>query len=633
VDDRAGSVGRWAADSEGAPQLRLRIRHVSSHHGLGSSAVSRDQRGGIDTVRRGKRVATTARAQQVLAALSALQPAGTAYEPGSDVRLGPVQLREDGTLLVAPGVGQRPLFVHLSGYHAAYTVEWEPSSGFLLDTLHEFADRVQKRSGVSSRVRLRYEVGASRSAEAIIVDVSSGGLGFTCDAESGVPRPGERLFGCSLTWKGGPELPLDLEVTRVSREAQRVRIGARLLDPVQQWYDLVEELQVPETARGSADFDHVWNAYVTSGYLQISGKQSQSFELGRAAFREAQARLASAPEVGAIFSGGRRAVPEAYVHHLQAWPGSWINVHLCRLALGRTLKTSDDAVLLRLYEHCYGFAVARPDARWLVTYTHANDTAYSHRLHCEFARGLIGGEGCVIPFEPIEIGGVAAAADADPCELGDPTRVELAMVGEQLAERLPGPYLDAMALRAPDLGSSAMQRAWQGSGLQRSREVLVARRGGRVVAAAVLDISSPGMHVYGLLDKVRVLAVEPTGCDDFGRLLAAAYQRYARRGIDKFIYFRDPEAPLPDEHVKSVSLGNANVNVVAREQLGRFLEHVFVCHAQSLNHVRADGRSYSAVPPRNSMIRGLSSTDGGEARHVAAGGSRPIASHPPLRRA
>jgi hypothetical protein len=568
-----------------------------------------------------------------MAALNALQPAGTAYEPGSGVYLGPVQLREDGTLLVAPGLGRRPLFVQLSGYHAAYTVEWEPSSGFLLDTLHEFAERVQKRSGVSSRVRLRYQLDARRSAEGIIVDVSSGGLGFTCDAESGVPRLGARLFGCSLTWKGGPELPLDLEVKRVSREDQHVRVGARLLDPVQQWYELVEELQFPETARGSADFDHVWSAYVTSGYLEISGKQSKSFELGRAAFSEAQARLATAPEVGAIFSGGRRVVPEAYVHHLQAWPGAWINVHLCRLPLGRTLKTSDDGVLLRLYEHCYGFAAARPDTRWLVTYTHANDTAYSHRLHCEFARGLVGSEGCVIPFEAIEIGGVAAIADADPCELGEPTRAELATLCEQFEEQLPGPYLDAMALRAPDLGVSAMQRAWQGSGLQRSREVLVARRGGQAVAAAVLDFSSPGMHVYGLLDKVRVLAVEPAGYDDFGRLLAAAYQRYARRGVDKFIYFRGLDAPPPDEQVKSASLGNANINVVARGQLGRFLEHVFVCHAQSLNHVRADGRSYSAVPPRHSMIRGLSSPDGAEARHVAAGGSRPVASHAPLRRA
>src|SRR4051812_6440820 len=61
--------------------------------------------------RLGSAITDAAQQQQVLEGLCALQAAGVAYDPLTHERLGPVQLREDGTLLIAASIGCRQLLV------------------------------------------------------------------------------------------------------------------------------------------------------------------------------------------------------------------------------------------------------------------------------------------------------------------------------------------------------------------------------------------------------------------------------------------------------------------------------------------------------------------------------------------
>jgi hypothetical protein len=152
----------------------------------------------------------------------------------------------------------------------------------------------------------------------------------------------------------------------------------------------------------------------------------------------------------------------------------------------------------------------------------------------------------------------------------------MAATARALEARFPAPYLAAMALDRGDLGVSALGQLWQGSGLERQREVLVARRGGRAVAAAILDLASPGLHVYGLLDKIRLVALANAGEDEFERLLGAAHGRYAATGHSSCVYFRDLGAPALPSRIAHSSMGVANISVLARSAAASFLEHVFL---------------------------------------------------------
>jgi hypothetical protein len=536
----------------------------------------------------------------IFESLCASRAAGSVLDPATLLPIGRVQLAEDGTLLTETALAGQRLLVQVGSHYAAYRFFWELPSGFLCNSLETFAERHTRRAGVSSRVRVQYQgAGAwDGSADAAVVDVSTGGLSFLLDADSELPKPGDVFQDCVVSWRRGSSLRLEAQVAHVTRQGAKVRVGVRLSGEaavVDEWRVLIEELLFADTSRGKADSELLWSAYAASGYLQLGGKDSESFGGQQPAFRRAQALLAQAPQVGAIFSAGRVDCPEAYVHQMQGWPRAWLLLHLCRRREGRTLRTSDDSILLSLYDHCYGFILAH-EAEWLVTYTHAGDTAFSHRVHCEYAGTLAPELGCVLPFEAVEVSGVsgelAEDASVSPARSGD-----LVVIRHALVEQLPAPYLQAMGLSDDDLGLGSMGRLWAGSGLARSRQILVARRRGRVVAAAILDLASAGLHLYGLLDKVRLVAVEAGGRDYFNALLRVSYSCFAAAGHSRFVYFRDVDAPALSEQVVSSSMGNAHINVIGRQSAAGFLQRVFLLLSRTLNHSKSYAPGSSLALP------------------------------------
>lgn len=562
--------------------------------------------------------------QLVFESLCAAGAAGLALDPDGLEPLGRIQLCEDGTLLLAPGLAGKRLLLRVCGPFATYRMAWDASHGCSLDSLEVLSDRVERRTAVSARVRFRYQLeraSGERSAQrdAPVLDVSSGGLCFFVESAAEVPPVGDAVAPCTITWKRGPSLSVRGHVVHAGPHAHGWRVGVRLegnSEVLEVWREHVEGLQFPETLRPEANAELAWNAYADSGYLQIGGKSSAAFARGRAAFVRAQRLLARSPWVGALFTGGPSSHPEAYVHQVQCWPRSWLLFQLCRLPRGRSLRTSDDGILLRLYEHCYAFVLAA-GADWMVTYTHSSDTAYTHRLHCEHARTLAPDEGCTLPFEAIEISGVRAPAP-DGAAVGAATAAEMAATARALEARYPFPYLAAMALDRADLGTSALGRLWQGSGLERSREVLVARRDGRALAAAILDMASPGLHVYGLLDKIRLVALESGGEGEFENLLAAAQGRYAATGHASSVYFRDPDAPALTSRIVHASMGRANISVLARSAAAGFLEHVFLLLSKTINHSRDQRGSYRPPPSAFALEPAPASGVGHEAPDVRA---------------
>jgi hypothetical protein len=582
-------------------RLDTSSRHAAAPaHAAGSAHVAR--------ARDARTISDPSQRKLVFESLCVAGAAGLALDPDALTPLGRVQLCADGTLLLAPGLAEKRLMLHVCGPFAAYRMAWEGNGGCVLDSLEVLFDRVERRAGVSARVRFRYALGvegahaerSSRRAErdAAVLDVSSSGLCFFVESAAELPPAGAALSACTITWKRGPSLPVRAHVVHASPHAHGWRVGVRLggdTDVMQTWREHVEGLQFPETLRPEPNPERLWRAYADSGYLQIGGKSSAAFVRGKAAFSRAQRLLARSPGVGALFTGGPSAHPEAYVHQVQCWPRSWLLFQLCRLPKGRSLGTSDDGILLRLYEHCYAFVLGA-GAQWMVAYTHSSDTAYTHRLHCEHARTLSAQEGCVLPFEAVEITGVREPAAAGGALVSPATPAELAAAQRALETRYPAPYLAAMALDRDDLGTSALGSLWQGSGLERGREVLVARRNGRARAAAILDLASPGLHVYGLLDKVRLVALEAGGQQEFECLLAAAQRRYAATGHTSFVYFRDLDAPALTSRVVHTSMGQANISVVARAAAASFLEHVFLLLSKTVNHSRDQRGSYRPPP-------------------------------------
>ena len=113
------------------------------------------------------------------------------------------------------------------------------------------------------------------------------------------------------------------------------------------------------------------------------------------------------------------------------------------------------------------------------------------------------------------------------------------------------------------------------AGFDRDRDVIVARRGGRPIAAAVLELGERGVHLFNLLDVVRMYAIAEGGEAVFHALLDEARGWYARRGRDRFVYFAESGDPETWRLAGLRDLGPAYQCVVSDAVLPDLLDHIY----------------------------------------------------------
>jgi len=170
---------------------------------------------------------------------------------------------------------------------------------------------------------------------------------------------------------------------------------------------------------------------------------------------------------------------------------------------------------------------------------------------------------------------IAASAPADWAEI----RRRLVAVGQTAA-------LSAEDLcSAPDLSEAG--DAFREMGLERRREALVARRGGRLAGFALLEFSSMGFNFSELTNAFRLHAIDPDPAVT-AALAARARDRYGEVGRSTAIGLAERASPEAWEaagfrHLKSYSCWTVHRSVMRRyvEFLQRLYEHL---PARALRH-------------------------------------------------
>jgi hypothetical protein len=523
-------------------------------------------------------------AQEIYTRLAELRAHGVARDAETGALIGPIQLTEDGQVLLPFGARAVALDVSIQSYLAAYRFTLKPGEG-APQTVERIALRHHARVGMASRVRVR-AVLSGRDVEGAVLEVSATGLSFAPAANSTGLQPGTRLNEFYVTWKGGKRLRFEADVVHhdPSDSTTPARVGVRLagsLRALQEWTALVEELLHPAASTTRVEARALWRLYARAGYFNLSGQGIEAFSGVLPSFLAAQSLLGDAPEIGACFTAGTGAEPDACMHQVQLWPGSWMAFNLCRDARGRSLRTSDDSVLLDLYGRSYGFVAQQAEARWLISYTQA-EAGFSRYVNHRHASSLGDpSRACVLPFEAVEI--KVSRDTRSPSNIRVAGQSDTECLRQAVAVRWPLAYVEASGLAEPGLSNESVERLWAGAGLERRREVLVAVEDGQVIAGAILEFVAEGVHVYSLFDQCRLVAVTPEGQRAFDALLCAASERYAKAGRSKFVYFKDPDDPAVGEELESLSLGVADINVFHRDYLGDFLEHVYLCLAPNLH--------------------------------------------------
>ncbi len=411
-------------------------------------------------------------------------------------------------------------------------------------------------------------------------DVSRHGVSFETRVDQDILCAGLRLHDVVLTTQHGATLHFDGEVRIVHppRDGRGAACGVRLtprsVPDATRWGQLVGTALNPHTRLGATWSEDTWELYTASGYFSLSGKSQAHFGTLKGPFASVTRKVDSAPQVGCQVVWPSERGVEASLSLLKVYEHTWFGFQMAKLKGAPPDGASGRQVLRDIHLRAYEHAQADPELRWTTALVQAT-AQWSKLVHYDLPhRYLHSGLSAVVDFHALEID-VPARPPRSPDEnVGFATLHEREALLEALVPRRPLVYREALDLVPERFGLEKLRGEWSAAGLTRERDLLVARRGGRMIAAATVESADPGLHLFNLLDLVRLYAISVDGASAFPALLDAASAWYRARGRASFTCLLEEESTDCAVKFSPRDLGAGALTVLSTELLPSFLEHV-----------------------------------------------------------
>ncbi len=418
-----------------------------------------------------------------------------------------------------------------------------------------------------------------------LVDISYEGLSFLTEPGEDLLYPGMRLPLLEVSMAGREPVWMGAEVRNVTSSARGRRCGL-WLKPVSEaqeraWRELVEAQLHPHT-RVAGDWNaETWSLLERSGYFRMGGKQPPQFERRRAAYERTQEQLQGQPRLGYRVVRPTEEGVEATLSVVRPYARSWQAHQLARQAPVRSVggkRVSAREALRDVYLRGCEPAQLDPDVRWLLSYCDAG-TKWMRPAQFDFAGWYAHtGQACLLDFRLME--GEVERPWPVPVgfEVGVPTDEERAAFFARLEETRPVAFREALDLVPERFDLAQAKALWGSAELSRERELLVARRGGRAVAFAVLEVAQQGLNLFNTLDGVRLVSrgddATPEAQDALLALLGAAADWYRARGRASFLHYVEASSVEYCERAALADLGEGKLWIISSTLLPEFLEHL-----------------------------------------------------------
>jgi hypothetical protein len=461
--------------------------------------------------------------------------------------------------LEEPGAswGVAPYDIEVVGHNTAYRLRvpaLETRGGRMVTPLPRRLWKVRQRSHrrvpapAGLRARFHHPLwGELGLLEREAVDLSFNGLRLRGTPEDLV-FPGLLLQPLEVWGEGGEPIFLRGEVRYMGdtlQDGQRV-FGLQVtpctpLDEAR-WVRLVSQSLYPSTRDGGELLTPLWELLVDSGYFNLAGKTTEHFEELRASFLDTSLRATHLPRLfcQTVWPSERGA--EATLSAVRPYRHTWL-VHQLAKRPGRPAGDVPPGQVLRdIHVRTLEHIQNDPHVRWLAACTEST-VPLMERVHHAYAREhAASGDALVMPVRLMHVNcEEKSGLPASGFELGPARFEEKTRLVEEIARTRPACYVDALDLSRERLDLRDTTAAWHAAGLERERQVLVARRDGVAVAAILLELGQPGTNLFRLLDAARLFPLTQEGPDAYVALLDEARAWYARRGRTAFVLLREDE--------------------------------------------------------------------------------------------
>lgn len=488
--------------------------------------------------------------------------------------------------------GEAPYDIDVIGYNSAYRMKLESGTvqgDTLLTPLPEVIFRIRHRwhrrvaAPEGTTVRFHHPLWRELGELARdVVDVSFSGMCVRCRPEDLV-FPGLLPPLLELHADNGQVITLRGEIRYVSsvRADGTVLCGLSVLpysSDEARWVRFVSQAASPNTRTSENLEDGLWDLFTRSGFFSLAGKSSEEFEQLRLAFRGMAQRAAEIPQLfcQAVWPSERGM--EATLSFMKPYRHAWMGHQVAKRPGKPPANVSEPGQIMRdLYVRTFEHPQSDPDFRWVVAYVEALNP-WIAKAHVRYAeRQMETGAGLAFTRKVHMLDVYSHELTGRTFEgisVGSATQNELTVLADHIARTRPACYVDALDFTRERLDLRPVQARWKEFGLEREREVLVARRGGVPVAAAVLEMGQQGTNLYSLLDMARLFPLTEAGPSAYVALVDAARRWYAARRRTSFHYLCEDEG---GDYVQEAGIHNGPdpyMWIISAKLIPDFLEHI-----------------------------------------------------------
>ena len=491
--------------------------------------------------------------------------------------------------------GTAPYDIEVEGYNTAYRMRvtaLETRGGSMVTPLPRRLWRVRHRQhrraaapeGLQARFHHPLWGGELGPRTREVLDVSFSGLCLRGTDEDLI-FPGLLLQPLELGGEGEEPIRLRGEVRYVggwSQEAGGRPIGLQVTPcspgDEARWVQFVSRLLSPSTRSAEELLGPLWELLSDSGYFQLAGLPPEHFDAQRADFVDTSLRAAHLPRLFCQSVWPSERGVEATLSSVRPYRHSWL-VHQLAKRPGRSAQDVPAGQILRdihmrTLEHAQGHA----DFRWFMGYVEGS-VPFLERVYLSYARAHQSlGEALAMPVRLAEVRCDEPSGRADgPFEIALALPDEKLHLVEEIARTRPSCYVDALDLTRDRLELRDTAAEWRSAGLERERQVLVARREGVAVAALLLELGPAAANLMRQLDTARLYPLALEGPDAFVALLDAARAWYAQRGRTGFLLVREEEGEdgfPPEAGLHETPGARPHLWLLSARVLPEFLESV-----------------------------------------------------------
>lgn len=393
-----------------------------------------------------------------------------------------------------------------------------------------------------------------------LVDVSFAGIAFTADPVKDALYVGLRLDHIEITFGDKPPIRLKGTVRSLTTVNGVTTCGVSVAPEESDafhWTSFVMNRLNQTTSHGEEYAEQLWDLYTDSGYFNLSGKDPKEFESLSKSFRFVMEKTKLNPWLSFHCVWPSPGRIEASLSAMKVYGGTWM---LHQLAKRKIVQGSSRRILRDTYLRAFEHVHADAKANWILCY-HEAHIRWTHKAHVSFAKQFEStGLTIARPFRLMEAECRTRPDATEPSSftVNRASPEEQAMLLEVLERTFPRVYREGADLVPERLDLAEAKKNWSALGLERDREVWVARRRGFPVAAAILEVGETGTNLFRLLDSLRLIALQPDGASGFLALIEKAKSWFLARGKESFVYIQEEG---DSEHVQQANFRDLGAGV------------------------------------------------------------------------